>query len=146
MSGGETHEVKVLYFDEIRVGRSESFEVTITESMVNAFRVASGDLNPLHVDAAYAKSLGHPSTVVYGMLTASLYSRLVGMYLPGKFSLLHQVEVGFNLPVYVGDALTVSGLVSDVREAVRQIEIKASVSNQNMRKVSVGKIKVGLYA
>lgn len=145
MSSDDT-EAKVFLFEDIRNGQSTSFTKTITQEMVDAFAALTGDHNPLHVDVSYARELGHPSPVVFGLLTASLYSRLVGMHLPGKFSLLHQVDVSFKSPVYVGDLLTVTGEVSDVHESVRQIEIKAAIYNQDMKKVSVGKIKVGMYA
>jgi 3-hydroxybutyryl-CoA dehydratase len=139
-------QARVLNFDEVQVGLSTTFVVTITEAMLLAFGGISGDLNPLHVDAAYAQSVGHPTPVVYGMLTASFYSQLVGMHLPGKHALLQQVEVGFTAPVYVGDLLKVEGVVADVHESVRQIEIKASISNQHTQQVSRAKIRVGMYA
>lgn len=144
MSGGSS--ARVIHFDEISLGYSESFVVTITETMVEAFGMISGDMNPLHIDAWYAQSVGHPAPIVYGMLTASFYSRLVGMYIPGKLALLQQIEVSFKSPVYIGDALTVEGVVSNIHESVHQIEIKANIFNQNMQKVSQAKIRVGMYA
>lgn len=142
----ESREAVVFRFEEIHKDQSISFEVAITQAMVDQFRMLSGDHNPVHVDPEYARTVGHPGPVVYGMLTASFYSRLVGMYLPGKFSLLHQVDSSFKSPVYVGDVLKVSGKVSDVFESVRQVEIRADIFNQHMKKVSSARIKVGMYA
>ena len=37
-------------FEELSVGMSESFNVTITEDMLSKFRDITGDVNPLHKD------------------------------------------------------------------------------------------------
>jgi 3-hydroxybutyryl-CoA dehydratase len=144
MNGGE--EAKALHFDEICVGHAESFFVTVTGAMMEAFGAISGDINPLHVDVEYAKSVGHPRQVVYGILTASFYSRLAGMYIPGKYCLLQRVDLSFTHPVYIDDVLKIEGEVSKVHESVRRIEIKARASNQSMREVSRATIWAGLYA
>lgn len=45
---------------------------------MSIFRDISGDYNPLHNDESFAVARGFNSRVVYGMLTASLYSCLGG--------------------------------------------------------------------
>lgn len=140
----EPAQLQDLHFDDIRKAMSASFEVTLSSESIKAFALISGDQNPLHVDTEYARSVGHPSPVAHGLLTSSFFSRLVGMYLPGKYALIHRVDVEFRNPVYAGDILTVSGEVTDVHESVRQIEIKALITNQDQKRVSVGKIKVGM--
>ncbi len=69
---------------EIAVGMKASFERTITREMEEMFRKISGDDNPLHWDDEYAGQAGggrFNGHVCYGMLTASLYSAMAGMYL-----------------------------------------------------------------
>ena len=39
---------------------------------------------PHHVDADYARGRGFPGRVVYGMLGASFFSTLAGVYLPAS--------------------------------------------------------------
>lgn len=43
-------------FDELAEGMSAEFSVTITQSMMQSFAELSGDYNPLHLDADFAKS------------------------------------------------------------------------------------------
>ncbi len=104
----------------------------------------SNDVNPLHVDAEYAKKKGFDGRVVYGLLTASFYSTLVGVYLPGKYCILQGIDIQFSKPVYIDDTLTVTGKVSYINEAYKQIEIKATIVNQHGQKVSKATIKTGL--
>ena len=72
-------------YESLSVGHEEHFEWAMTAEMLNGFRLISGDDNPLHCSEDYAKAHGYPGRVAYGMLTASLYSTLAGVYLPGKY-------------------------------------------------------------
>lgn len=131
-------------YDEISVGMKESFTVTVTEEMQNAFRMISTDENPLHASDEYAKSKGYEQKVVFGMLTASFYSALAGVYIPGERSLLHSVESKFLKPVYVGDTLTIEGKVTEKSETYELIQVKAVIRNQNGDKVSKATLQIGL--
>ena len=111
---------------------------------MDAFLNLTGDCSPIHVDEEYAKGRGYPGRVVYGMLGASFFSTLAGVYLPGEHCLLHGVECKFARPVFVGDTLTVSGTVTHVSEAVGEAEIKAVITNQDGKKVTRGIIRAGL--
>ena len=125
-------------FDELTVGMTESFKVTITEAMLEAFKGITGDVNPLHNDEEFAKSKGHPGRVAYGMLTASFLSTLAGVYIPGERSLIQQVETKFAKPVYIGDELTVTGEITELVESVQRLELKVTITNQDGKKVLRG--------
>lgn len=129
---------------EMTPGLTESFTVTVTEEMMQAFERLTGDCSPIHVDETYAKVRGYGGRVVYGMLGASFFSTLAGVYLPGEHCLLHGVECKFARPVFIGDTLTVTGTVVNVSEAVAEAEIKAVITNQDGKKVTRGVIKAGL--
>lgn len=133
-------------FDEITIGMKESFTKEITLEMENAFRQLSGDNNPLHRDDEYAREIGDgkfPSHVSFGMLTASLYSTMAGMYMPGKYSLIHSLDgLSFYKPVFAGDTLTVTGEVMDKDENLNLIQLKVDIRNQNNEKISKTKMKI----
>ena len=98
----------------------------------------------MHTDAEYSKSKGFSDRVVYGMLTASFFSTLVGVYLPGKYCILQGVDIQFSKPVYIDDILTITGKVSSINESYKQLEIKAVIINQDNIKVSKSTIRVGV--
>ena len=129
---------------ELAVGMSESFTRKITPEMMERFYEISGDENPLHRDEEFAKGKGFDSRVVYGMLTASLISTLGGVYLPGKHCLIQGVETKFLRPVFIGDELTVTGEVSDVRPELKYLEVKVTIRNQKNEKVLRGVLKAGV--
>ena len=129
-------------FDELKVGMSESFDVTITPEMLDSFKGITGDVNPLHNDEEFAKAKGHVGRVAYGMLTASFLSTLAGVYLPGEKSLIQQVETKFVNPVYIGDTLTVKGEIVELIESVQRLELKVLITNQNGKKVLRGTMQI----
>lgn len=129
---------------DLSVGMTESFSRTVTEEMMQRFYEFTGDENPLHRDAEFARGKGFSDRVVYGMLTASLISTLGGCYLPGKNCLIHGVEVKFSKPVYTGDVLTVLGEVSRVDTDLNYMEVKVTIRNQKNEKVLRGLLKAGV--
>lgn len=129
---------------ELSPGLTESFTVTVTDEMMRQFYAITGDCSPIHMDAEYAAGRGYPGRVVYGMLGASFFSTLAGVYLPGEHCLLHSVEAKFAKPVMIGDTLTVSGRVAEVSETFGEVTIKATITNQHGQKVTRGLIKAGV--
>jgi 3-hydroxybutyryl-CoA dehydratase len=122
------------------------FSATFTEDMAHKFAEISGDVNPLHLDREYASASGFPAPVLFGMLTSSLYSRLVGVYLPGKFALLEGIDLDFNSPSFAGEKLTVRGEITFMSESFRRMEIKATIRKENQKLVSKAIIRVGMHA
>ena len=131
-------------FVDINVGLEKSISVRVNSEKQDKFLKISGDINPLHTDAEYSKSKGFSDRVVYGMLTSSFLSTLVGVYLPGKYCILQGVDIQFSKPVYIDDILTITGKVIYINETYKQLEIKAVIINQDNKKVSKATIKVGV--
>ena len=129
---------------DLTPGVTESFTVTITEEMMAQFYAITGDNSPIHMDADYAAGRGYPGRVVYGMLGASFLSTLAGVYLPGDHCLLHGLDLKFAKPIFIGDTLTVTGVVDEVNDTFREITIKASIVNQDGKKVTRAVIRAGV--
>lgn len=129
---------------DLTPGVTESFTVTITEEMMAQFYAITGDNSPIHMDADYAAGRGYPGRVVYGMLGASFLSTLAGVYLPGEHCLLHGVDLKFAKPIFIGNTLTVTGVVDEVNDTFREITIKASIVNQDGKKVTRAVIRAGV--
>lgn len=117
-------------FEEISVGLKHSFELIINEELEESFAKISGDFNPLHTNDEYAKTTKFGKRVCHGMLLASFFSRLVGMYLPGKNALYFSQNLNFVKPCFIGDKITIQGEVIDKSVATRMIKIKTTIKNQ----------------
>jgi acyl dehydratase len=125
-------------YDEIAVGQSESFTVSLGMEQMALFCDITGDTNPLHTE----------HNVAYGMLTAAYLSTLAGMYLPGERSLVHGVSVEFPNPLQLSRTrnLTVSGTVTDKNDTFRLLTLKVSVTDDEGKKYLRGSMKVGVRA
>lgn len=130
-------------FHELKTGMKEEFTVMVDADKMEEFCQMTGDVNPLHRDNGFARSQGYPSTVVYGMLTASFLSTLAGIYLPGEKSLIQSVNVKFLAPVFPGDLLQVCGEIKELNESVQQMVLKVAMYNKDHKKVLRGEMKVG---
>ena len=117
-------------FDEIEIGLSKEFLVTITESMVDDFAALSGDFSPIHMDDKYAESTTFKKRVVHGMLLGSFLSRVDGMYLPGKHALYFSQSMEFRNPCFIGDTVKVSSEVIDKSESTKILKIESKITNQ----------------
>ncbi len=131
------------HFQDLELGQQERLVYEVTEEKLAAFLQLTGDDNPLHTDDAFAKEMGHPGKVSYGMLSASMISALAGVYLPGKYCLLQQVTSKFAAPVYVGDRVTLTGTVEELNESVGRVVVKVRGINQDGKTVLRGSYSAG---
>jgi acyl dehydratase len=137
--------VKEYKWDELYVGLKHDFDAMFTAEDVATFARLSGDVNPMHTNPEYAVSAGFAAPILYGLMTSALYSRLVGVYLPGKFALLQGIEVNFHSPCYAGDPLHVQGEIISLNDMYRRIEVRAGIRNRERKLVSKAILKVGFH-
>ncbi len=95
-------------YADIKVGDSASLVRTVTNRDIQLFAAVSGDVNPAHVDALYAKSSHFHEIIAHGMLGASLISTVLGTRFPGPGTGYLGQSLKFLKPVHIGDTLTVT--------------------------------------
>lgn len=114
-------------FAEIREGDTAQFETVIDTASVQAFSDLSGDANPLHMDETFARATPLTKRVAHGMLGGALFSRLVGMHLPGAYSIYLSQSLFFRKPIYLGTTVIVSGTVLQKIESMKTVKIATAV-------------------
>eukprot|EP01048_Picozoa_sp_COSAG05_P013191 COSAG05_NODE_1382_length_5019_cov_58.408740_3_plen_176_part_00 len=85
-----------------------------TPADVAAFAALSGDENPLHLDADYARTTIFRRPIVHGMLTASLFPSIFATNFPGSIYLSQTLN--FKGPVFVGESVTATVTVLSCRQ------------------------------
>ena len=139
-----THVPVVARIEDFEVGQRASFTKTFTEEDVRRFIEITGDVNPLHVDDAFAAGTQFGRRVIHGMLSASIFSTMVGMLLPGAGAIYRSQTLRFLLPVYVGDTVTAHFVVRSVDRARHRLEIDAWIENAAGQRVIEGVCEAGL--
>lgn len=131
-----------LAFADIKVGDRAELRHTLTQDDIDAFARLTGDYNPLHVDAEFARKTMFRKPVVHGMVSASFFSTIIGTLLPGSGALWTSQTLEFLLPAFVGDELTISGVVEQKSAATRVLVLKTTVVNQHGHQVVTGRSSV----
>jgi phosphate acetyltransferase len=94
-------------FDELQIGQSAGLKRTLTQRDIELFAAASGDVNPSHFDADFAKSLPYQRVIGHGMWSGTLISTILGTILPGPGTIYREQALIFEHPVFIGDEVTV---------------------------------------
>jgi len=129
-------------FDEIELGMQKSFKVNISKNMLDVFGRDTGDYNPLHMSEEYASSTSFKKRVCSGMFLSSFFSRLVGMYLPGKHALHISQSLNFVNPCFIGEMITVEGKVIDKSASTKIIKLETTITNESGKRIIDGKAQV----
>lgn len=116
---------------EFKPGQRASFTKTITEADVYGFAGITGDFNPLHVDAEYARQGRFGERIAHGMLTAGLISAVLGMRLPGPGGIYLSQSLRFLRPVKFGDTITAVAQVRAYREDKHILTLGTACTNQH---------------
>ena len=112
---------RTVYYEEMHVGQKEHFSHRVTEADIAAFAKVSGDHNPVHVDKDYGKSSRFGGNIAHGLYTASLFSALLGMRLPGPGAIYLSQTLTFSAPVRPNDLLDVSVTVKEMVDKGRRV-------------------------
>ncbi len=131
-------------FEDLRVGQSAFFSKTITEADIAHFVAFTGDVNPLHVDAEFAKRTFFGERIAHGMLSASLFSTLMGMKLPGVGAIYRSQNLVFLRPVHIGDTVTARFEITGIDPGAETITLRSWVDNQRGETVIEGEACAGL--
>jgi len=129
-------------YDEIKVGDGASLQRTLTERDIQLFAVMSGDVNPAHVDAEYAKNSLFHEVIAHGLWGGSLISTVLGTLYPGPGTVYIDQTLHFSRPVTLGDTLTVSVKVKEKFDRTRHVILDCQCLNQDGRTVIRGLAEV----
>ena len=130
--------------DDFEPGQHVMLRKTFTEEDVQRFIEITGDVNPLHVDAAFAAGTPFGRRVLHGMLTASIFSTMVGMLLPGTGAVYRAQTLAFLRPVHAGDTVTAHFVVRAVDRERHRLEIDSWIENEAGQRVIEGTCEAGL--
>ena len=100
----------------LKVGDRASLSKVFTEEDVMQFANISADTNPIHLDERFAAASVFGQRIVHGMLTASLFSGLIGVELPGEGAIYLGQSLTFKAPVLIGEQVTASVEIVKIRE------------------------------
>ncbi len=116
-------------FDEIAIGDGASLSRKVSQRDIDLFAVISSDVNPTHMDPAYAKADTFHKIIAHGMLGAGLISSVLGTKLPGPGTIYLGQDMRFLHPVSIGDTITATLKVTEksLRLETRRFGIRVAL-------------------
>jgi|TARA_B110000967_G_scaffold208218_1_gene259671 3-hydroxybutyryl-CoA dehydratase len=116
--------VGTIYIEDMELGLSRSISKVMGDAEIESFSDLSEDRNPIHLSEDAGNASIFKSRVAHGMLSASLFSALLGEYLPGHGAIYLSQSLQFTQPVYPGDEVTASVTVINIDNVKNRVTLK----------------------
>jgi len=129
-------------FDELTLGQKASFSKQVTEQDVVLFAAVSGDVNPVHLDEAFAVETMFGGRIAHGMLSGAVISAALAMEMPGPGVIYLGQTLRFTRPVRIGDEITAHLEVTEKRDGKGIVKLACEVVNQDGKVVVSGEATV----
>lgn len=115
----------------------QTYEVEehLTREFVESFGQLTGDINPLHMDKTFANERGFSDQVVHGALLTSIFSRIIGMHLPGKGALIMKADSQFRAPTLIEDRVTFKAEMTQWSEATSTMVVEGEARHSETGKL-----------
>jgi 3-hydroxybutyryl-CoA dehydratase len=117
--------------DQLEIADAAEFAKTVTETDVYLYAGITGDLNPAHINAAYAAQTFFKTRIAHGMLTGGFISTVIGTILPGPGSIYIRQELNFLAPVRMGDTITARAEVVEKNVEKNRVRLRTTCTNQD---------------
>ncbi len=127
----------------VEIGLKRSQTRTISAADIDTFADLSGDHNPVHMDEEYGKKTIFGGRIAHGVISLGLLSAAMAQ-LPGLPIFMSQ-SVRFLKPVRIGDTITASAEVIDMRPDKGIVTLKNTCTNQKGEVVIEGEAKCRLF-
>jgi 3-hydroxybutyryl-CoA dehydratase len=113
-----------LFFEDLAIGQKASFGKTITEADIVLFAAVTGDTNPMHLNAEYARTSIFGERIAHGMLAAGLITKVMGTQLPGPGTIYMSQSLRFRKPVRIGDTVTATVEITALNAEKHRVNLR----------------------
>ena len=117
-------DIGTIYIEDMKVGLTRSISKIMGDTEIKSFAEISEDRNPLHLSDEIGRNSIFGSRVAHGMLSASLFSALLGEKLPGHGAIYLSQSLQFIAPVYPGDKVDASVTVEKIDTSKKRVTLK----------------------
>ena len=116
--------MKGLFLEDLSVGQSAELTKTVTEKDIQSFAEVTGDVNPVHLDEAYAATTPFKTRIAHGMLSAGYISAVIGTKLPGPGAIYVGQNLRFKRPVKIGDGVVTKCTITAIDQEKARITLE----------------------
>lgn len=131
---------------DLKIGDQFSISREVTDEVIRKFAEVSGDFNPIHLDEEFAKSTRFGRRIAHGMLSGAFISAVLGNEFRERKIVYLSQTMKFVAPVFIGDTVTATGTITNIREDKNIVTLETVCTNQNGETLVNGEAAVMILA
>jgi 3-hydroxybutyryl-CoA dehydratase len=112
----------------------------VTESQIAKYADATGDHNPLHLNAEFAATTPYGRPIAHGMLVLAFVSEMLTRSFGQSWLCGGKLKARFRAPVFPGDTVTTAGMLKSTSDGLATYTVVAR--NQDGTDVITGEAVV----
>lgn len=116
---------------DLKIGDEFSTSREVTDEVIRKFAEVSGDFNPIHLDEEFAKTTRFGKRIAHGMLSGAFISAVLGNEFRERKIVYLSQTMKFVAPVFIGDTVTATGTITNIREDKNIVTLETVCTNQN---------------
>ena len=128
----------------MRLDIGDKFSATreVTDEIVRKFAELSGDFNPLHLDDEFATKTRFGRRIAHGMLSGAFISAVLGYEFSERKIVYLSQTLRFVAPVFIGDSVTTTGTVTNIRTDKPVVTLETICTNQEGKTLVTGEAAI----
>ena len=128
----------------MRLDIGDKFSATreVTDEIVRKFAELSGDFNPLHLDDEFATKTRFGRRIAHGMLSGAFISAVLGYEFSERKIVYLSQTLRFVAPVFIGDRVTTTGTVTNIRTDKPVVTLETICTNQEGKTLVTGEAAI----
>ena len=116
---------------DLKIGDQFSTSREVTDEVIRKFAEVSGDHNPIHLDEEFAAKTRFGRRIAHGMLSGAFISAVLGNEFRERKIVYLSQTMKFVAPVFIGDTVTATGTITNIREDKNIVTLETFCTNQN---------------
>ena len=116
---------------EMVIGQTSEITRNFSDKDVDLFSLLSGDVNPVHLDEAFAKTTIFGGRIVHGALLTSIFSTIFANNLPGPGCIYLKSENKFLKPVFLNEAVNFKVEITNIINEKKRVVFKTTAVFRN---------------
>lgn len=116
---------------DLKIGDSFSTSREVTDDVIRRFADVSGDFNRIHLDDEFAAKTRFGKRIAHGMLSGAFISAVLGSEFRELSTIYLSQTMRFTAPVFLGDTVTTTATITNIREDKPIITLSTICTNQN---------------
>lgn len=112
------------------VGETFTQGYSFSQADVERFAEVTGDVNPVHLDPAYAATTPFKLPILHGFLSGSVFSKVFGTVFPGPGTIYLSQEMTFRRPMYPGESYIATFTIREADAAKGTLVIEGRIADE----------------